>query len=573
MTHRLGRLLAACVGCLLFTCVGCQPVALPSPAPESAEGLFEEMEYRSEARLGVGWSALTNDIATRRATCIEKAETSSKTNDDPRYFGQFRLVHSTTDIEDGFGLSTSAAFQGLIYKVGGSVKYAQSKTFSADSINASGFITVETRSESLYGPDATLPAAGVAFEPSWASATAHHLSTRMGGLRLKPEYARMLKNDQKAFFDACGDGFVVDIYRGGRLDVLLGIATASVAENRKLAAEIHGSGGGVSIDVDAMISKVEAHKNTSVNGTYLAVGGDGRELGVASLDELKAMLKAFPAEVRKADAGIRIRVLSYAALVGGDEHYRFGVVDSARTAARLYLDLESVWATMRAMTDGPLNPRMAWTRSIEPQCLRRKEDEILEIKQALRARLEECGRELPASMTTPRACEASRLSIAPGGVPTADCPATTALIPPAVTDYDYRVFLPAFQEAGVLDACHQPNDAAVRERVRQDWLKPVIDARCGDGAEGKPECRSAVADHLVAAIPVVGPPPPPLPTGGYQRSCRNCVVKWDGPNRQIIQCSCARDGKYANTAWTLMQCPQRDPLQNCNRKLKYGRTC
>ena len=535
---------------------------------------FEFMEFRPEAKLGVGWSALTNDIATRRETCIEMsgAEPSSKTNDNPQYFGQFRLVHSTTDIEDGFGLSTSASFQGLVYKGAGSVKYAQSRTYNAENINAAGFITVETRSESLYGSAATVSARDPSYLPSWTPVALRGVLAQVGGLRLKPEFSKMLNENPKAFFEHCGDGFVTDIYRGGRLSVLLNISAASVGENKKLQAEISGSGGGVDIGVDSMISKVSAHSNTSLNGSYFAVGGSGRELSLASLDALKAMLKTFPEDVHTTDAGIRMRVMSYNAVLDGEDRYRFGIVESARAAARTYLDFNSIWKTMREMTDGALKPKLAWNRSVDPACLSRKQDEILSINRDLLNRLEDCGAAMASTMESPQQCQAAQFAAVLKAAPAAGtCPATPTLIGDTVTDYDYRIFFPAFVETNVLDGCHQPGDAAVRELVREDWLKPVIDARCRSRPEDKPECQSTVANRLTASIHVNGRPPPPLPTGGYLRSCKNCVVKWDSAGKQTMRCSCSRGGKFGNTAWITPQCPQKAPLQNCSRRLKYGK--
>ena len=44
----------------------------------SASEVFEYLEFRPGATLGVGWNSLENDIATRRATCIEMSDKNKR---------------------------------------------------------------------------------------------------------------------------------------------------------------------------------------------------------------------------------------------------------------------------------------------------------------------------------------------------------------------------------------------------------------------------------------------------------------------------------------------------------------
>ena len=208
----------------------------------------EMLESRPEAKLGLGWNSVTNEPTSRREFCIDLSSTSIKDaenkdaeNKDARYQGSFRLIHTKTDIEDGFGLSLSASYRGLIYSAKGSASYAQKQTVNVENINAAGFVTVETRGRSLHSKGSNFSA--TTFVPS------HQLDgslvvDQVGGLSLKSKYLQLLKSNPKQFYQICGDSFVSDIYFGGRLNVVATLATVSVSDKRKLESSLSGSGGG-----------------------------------------------------------------------------------------------------------------------------------------------------------------------------------------------------------------------------------------------------------------------------------------------------------------------------------------
>lgn len=243
-----------------------------------AAGQDQKLEYQPEAVLALGWNSIENSSSAGRASCLDPKSYQSNKNKskDPNYYGTFRLVYSKTDIEDGFGLNSSASYRGLVYKASGSVKYAQSKQVSSQSTNASGFVTVETRSESLLGQSAL--SQGGAFVPSYQSAPFSAVKARLGDIRLSNDYVQMLKSNPGEFFRQCGDGFVMDIYYGGRLNIFATLTTDSETSRKKLEASLKGSGGVAEISIDGFISNAKNSGNTEFNASYMAVGSDGSEL-------------------------------------------------------------------------------------------------------------------------------------------------------------------------------------------------------------------------------------------------------------------------------------------------------
>jgi hypothetical protein len=537
------------------------------------------LEFAPEASLGLGWNTLRNAPTDRRETCIENfADPVVSKNKQLESTGSFRLVHSTSDILDGFDLSASAAFHGIFYKGSGSISYATSQSISAEMTNAAGFVTVETDATSLRAKDA--PAAATAYRYSFA-VTPAAVASSIGGLRLKQEYLDLLKSgsvsDRKTFFEICGDGFISDIYRGGRLSTVLTISSRNREDRQKLQASLSGEGGGASVSVGTMIEKVSKSSVSSFSANFHAVSGCGQS-GVTSLDAMKNLLETFAGCVRSDPAGIRMRVISYDALVTPPGKHRFGVPEGAAKAARAYLDLNSIWATMHQMRDttSDLHDKLVWSRSVGTSCLGEKQDEILDVRKRLKESLSGCNEAIGTTIDRPAACEAEAMqaNLAQPRPASAGCPTTSRILDGLSSQYDYLVFWPAMVRTGVQEnSCHQQVDGFVADAVYQDWIKPVIDLRCsGPDVEDKADCRSGFPNAVKSRIPV-HPRVTRTPTGGYQRTCKDCRISWNGSGGQVMKCQCKRGGKYGWTKSITLQCPQTAPLENCKRTLKYGKSC
>ncbi|MEZ5482722.1 MAG: hypothetical protein R3E73_11265 [Porticoccaceae bacterium] len=541
----------------------------------SSSELFQVLEFQPEAKLAVGWNSIENDISTGRATCLDPKSFSYKKNPsghkDGQYEGSFRLVHSKTDIEDGFGLNASATYRGLLYKVEGSAKYAQSKEVSAENTNVAGYVAVETRADSIYG--ATSKSLDAQFIPSVKMISASEIAARFTDIRVLPEYIDLLASNPKEFFRRCGDGFVADIYYGGRLNVLAALATTSEDSKKKLEASLKGSSSAVDVSVDGFISSVKKSSGTQFTASYRAVGGDGKELSVSSIDNLKQTVDKFSHEVFKNDAGIRMRVVSYASLIPNTDSYRFGVVQDAIDAARRYRDLNSVWDALGQMRDGPLTTKLKWNRAVSKQCLADKQDEILDYNKTIFSSLETCSKQMNSSMSNPPNCSSKAL-LAGARLKTgsATCPATTTIVDGKLSQFDYRLFYPLVSDSKILDICQKPSDSVYRAMINKLWLKPTIDAQCS-ADPNQPQCYNRVREQLTNNIHILDNGfTPIMPTGGYTRSCKNCETAWRGDGGSHVRCDCKKNGKYVPTKWRNMdpQCPQKTALQNCSATLKYG---
>jgi len=273
-----------------------------------------------------------------------RAEVPSK-NSNASYNSGFRLVHSKTDIQDAFGLDASASYRGIAYQAEGSVKYASSKDVNAESINLAGYVKVDTRADSLRASD------NISFKGAFLASgdldTGESFTARMGGIKIDKDYAQLYLTNPEVFFNTCGDGFVMDIFYGGRLNIIATLDTKTEAAKQSLQASLKGSGGGVEVDVDAVVSSAKASEGTTFNASYQAVGSDGSELKIGSIDQVKSTFENFTANARQNDAGVRMRIVSYKSLVEEKlKDYRFGPGDSVTQAARLYSDLTSVWHTL-----------------------------------------------------------------------------------------------------------------------------------------------------------------------------------------------------------------------------------
>lgn len=292
-----------------------------------------------------------------------------------------------------------------------------------------------------------------------------------------------------------------------------------------------------------------------------------------SLDKMKGMIDAFPNAVFKQDAGVRMRIVSYADLLPDMKNYRFGVVEDVVKATRLYRNLDSVWQTFGQMREGALTNKLQWNRAVSKQCLAIKQDEILNNNSRLLERIKSCSKLMISSMNAPAVCSDSELFAGSGLQPASPgCPATTKLVGNTLSQFDYRLFYPAIKEPGALDNCTQPSNDEVQKIVRSQWLKPVIDSQCSIDSN-QPQCYNSTRAELLKNIHVVDRPAPKLPSGGYSRSCKQCKTVWQRNNKGKMQCSCSRDGSYKNTKWIQLQCPQKKPLQNCKRVLKYTKSC
>ena len=266
--------------------------------------------------------------------------------------------------------------------------------------------------------------------------------------------------------------------------------------------------------------------------------------------------------------------MSYAAILPASEGYRFGVADDAIKAGRLYNELTSIWQTLKQILDGDaVTVASQWGRSVGKACIAAKQDEIIGINKSVSDALHACANDTVSSMNTPSSCDSSAL-LAGARVKPDDpsCPATTQLVNNRLSAFDYRLFFPPRTVPSKIDRCTEPTTAMVRNMMAAEWIKPAWDAKCSDPNQHPELCLNSTYDRLVKNIHVVDRGKPPLPSGGYRRSCTvaKCNLEWDANGKGKMQCPCSAGGQTKNTKWIKLQCPQKKALQNCRRTLKYG---
>ena len=522
----------------------------------------------------MGWNSLSNRPSNARGNCLEPSsyEVSEQQaeggGDGIRATGSFRLIFSKSEIADGFGLNAAASYRSLAYNVSGSARYAQSRQVSAENTNVAGYVKVETRAQSLRGKAATANS----FVSSDTQLSSETLVAGISGIRLSQTALDALTTSPEEFFNQCGDGFVIDIYYGGRLNILAELSSESEQNKRKLEASLKGSGGGAEVQIDGF---VEASKSTEVknfNASYMVVGTDGKGISVSSIDKLEKTFNDFPGNVKANDTGVRIRVASYASLLPGSEQYQFGPTEEMIKTARLHNDLDSVWRDLADMRDGGLRNKLRWDLAVSDRCLSNKQDEIGAFKGAALKNIKACAEQTTSSFETPSNCSTASLPHNPTGNGDTSCPATTAIVGGQLSQFDYRLFYPLLKVAGELPSCKKYAKAEIQSKVSNQWLKPVIDAQCNKD-NSLPQCTNSVRRELDANIHIVDTtePEPPFGRNGYLKTCQNCKMKWITGGKAQIQCSCSKNKVFKNTAWINMQCPQKTALQNCNRKLRYGK--
>lgn len=557
---------------LAFLCLFC------SPTPGFADDQYTQvLEYQPQAALAVGWNTLTNQISDARATCLSPKSYKSQENKNSRYSGNFRLVSSRSDIEDGLDLNVSAGYRGLVYQASGSIEFAQNQTLSAASTQVAGFATAETRVESVVGQTANVAANATSIS-SDAVLSLNDVQQRLGGLSLDPDKLALLTStnpeDVQKFFSACGDGFVSDIYHGGRLNIVATLSTQSETSKQTVESTLKGEGGGFNIGIKGLVSAAKSKDVTNFSSNYLIVGTDGSGGSFTDIEGLKQKFNEFNNKAYQHDAGIRLRVTSYALLLPNSGQYRFGVAKDAIETARLVNELTSVWQTLGQMQDGQLLSPLRWDRSVGKQCIKNKQDEIIQNNHSRVAALKSCSQDTVSSMSTPDSCTSAQLlaQVSISSKDSAACPATTKLVNDRVSEFDYRLFYPAL---GTPNNCAPLKSSVVKEKVRKEWIKPRWDAICNNPNQNPQLCLNSTLDSLVAHIHVPDRGLPPLPSGGYRRFCpvKTCTTKWDGNDNGLIQCKCSSGGKSKRTKWTSIQCPQTIALENCHGALKYKNPC
>lgn len=540
----------------------------------TAQQTDQLMEYQSEAKVGWGWNSLTNRPSQTRGNCLDPDSYEiSQSNADESSSGiiaegSFKLVFSKSSIADGFGLNAAANYRSVAYEASGSAKYAQSKQVSAQNTNVAGYVKVETRSQSLRAKGYS----GAETLSSDVPMTSSMLGAKLSGIRLSPDALAALNESPEKFFTNCGDGFVIDIYYGGRLNVLAELSTGSEESKRKLEESLKGAGGGATIEIGGFVEASKSSEVSSFSASFRAVGSDGTGIDVSDVDSLKDTFDKFPRNVKDNDRGVRIRVASYASLLPNSEQYQFGPTQEVIEAARLHNDLDSVWRDLADMRSGDLANELRWDLAVDKDCLGEKQDEIVAYQKRVKNNVTGCATKITSSLSTPGACGKAVFPANPSSSASATCPATTAVIDGQLSQFDYRMFYPLVKNEKVLPACKKYATGEVQQAVNAQWLEPIIDAQCNDDNTLR-QCNNRIRQQLQNNIHVVdttGNTAPIHPYGGYSRSCKNCTSKWDASGAATFQCSCAKNKEFRNTAWITMQCPQDNALQNCNRRLRYG---
>ena len=141
------------------------------------------------------------------------------------------------------------------------------------------------------------------------------------------------------FYSKCGDSYVSKVQMGGELIALLTVNESSYEENSNLSIE--GSAGGFSTTASASFNqKMQSLKQQgTVDVAIKTIGGDGRPLPGANLDDLIRYANEFPSQVTNSNgAPIGITTTSYFTLVPGlqnvsrfrDEHEAFDQMEQTR---------------------------------------------------------------------------------------------------------------------------------------------------------------------------------------------------------------------------------------------------
>lgn len=538
-----------------FACLAAWPAAGQTPPTDpTSAALSMELEFHPQGQLGYGWDAVRNAPPAGRATCLDGVKHDKDLS--PKENAFVRLVETKADVLDAFELSAEASFQGLVYKAGGSIAYAQSQSLSTDQLNLAGSIDAMTRTEYVKGAKEALTGT---------------LSENGTGLRIKPDYLKLLTSGDPAklaqFRRDCGDSFVTDIQRGGKLSIFLTVTTQSQTEKQSLRAKLSGGSATTNLSVAAAAEAIKNTTGSTVSGEFYAVGALMPQVDITSPDGMIALMGQFSQALKQGDAGRSMVVQSYWSLVPGQPG-SFGIPEDAIKAARDYFALSAAWDKLDTVWNDLPSGAYDMSRAPSRTCLGQRKDELIAQAQHIPDQLKTCGTQLVSTLSG-----SCNLAHSPVTITTAAaCPLAPNILSGAQhSAYDYLALLPPRAEK-LPGACVV--DATAKTRVFDDWVRPVWRAACAD-TPADPACASSFEDRATGAVPLTARPslyPAKGFKGKYKDTCSACSVGFVSNGKMKLTCKCSHNGSKHSTSVTL-SCPYTGPLENCKGRLKAGNSC
>ncbi len=231
----------------------------------SKENLYLPVPEKWPGRIGMGYNTLTGELG---APCVEGKVKPNVEKGGQKVYSRYHAVSSFEQLWSMWKLDGSAAFDAGIWKASGSLSY--------------------TRERAISRFNADLVAEEVVVNPI-------EILTEFN---LTEDARKALQQGRQAFFEKCGDHFIVSQLTGGRFDVVASINTETVREQNTLDVNTGGSYYEVAGTLNFSESFKREFESRVQNAKILREGGIS-DLPGKSLADLEAAGKAFPPTVAK----------------------------------------------------------------------------------------------------------------------------------------------------------------------------------------------------------------------------------------------------------------------------------
>lgn len=606
-------------------------LAAGSPAIANEDTVIDYPE--SGVELGQGWNSFSVEKTT--ATCIvfqEARVQSQKKN------MTMRAVTSRYQLDRELGISASASYKGIAGSISGKASYASSAKIETSGTTVAALARVDNGNISVSPPKdgyearvAELITAGKTPEEINAAIgeTATEVGERLrqilpdlasddidkrhrafdikkinaaavrngtaGTIRLAREFEDLAKNDPAKFRKVCGDSYVATISQGGDLAMLFNFETKSIKKQQDIAAELQGSGWGVTA-AGSMKNKVASvSEGTKTTLTYNQTGGSGDPIPT-NLDELYDKIKTFPGLVEKSPFNYSLQLARYEELINWpaqkeNPHASYQAIDKLIYSASVWKQLDNDLTTILNDSSDPFGiDGYLLGRGVKRAVLLDKQEEVRENLSAVEGAIKACLADADASPPCDPVQKLSKLGT--------DINALTA------AEMEVRVLLPLPIKAVPNPPERFQPAENLREQLYQIWIQKVNVSRCNMG--GSVVCLSnKKAEAYKARIKVDPTPVFVILSNKLNRACikpdapkkrlnlsEGCALdktdflfRWDAGKRHLVhdatkKCVNVRGGsksegadiilfkcqgagkKYANDRWSLSHRPEWIQLKN-----------
>lgn len=478
-----------------------------SPVATAASGA-DVIDYPTTGvELGQGWNSYAVEKTT--ATCIvfQKGRTTAQTKNMT-----MRAVTSKYQLDRELGLSASASYKNTVASVSGKATFAGSSKVETSGTTVAALARVDNgnifvsppddaRSDMVAAlisegnsPDEVNGKVGVSDAeigqqiaqvlPDLASADidARHRAFDIdalndaaadgrtaGAIRLGPEFAEMARTNLQKFHQVCGDSYVASISEGGDLAMVFNFQTSSLEKQRKITAELKGSGWGATAE-GSMESKIKSvSEGTQTSITYNQTGGSGDPVptDVAALYE---KIKTFPKVIEDAPFRYTLQVASYEDLINWPDgatnpQASVAAIDQLIYRASVWQQLDQDLTVILEATSAPFGlDAYLLGRGVKRSVLADKQDVVRARHAAVSEAIRQCikkGNDAPP-------CELQSPLLGLSG----SLDAVTA------EEMEIRALMPLPIASAPNPAARLMGSEALRDQLFEVWIQRVNAARC-----------------------------------------------------------------------------------------------